>query len=74
MTFANRLDPDQARQKVGPDFDPICLTLRWYSRKNFLKKLILKKISRRQKSMKNFPRGKELMEAFKHVRGQNLMC
>ena len=27
VTFANRLDPDQARQKVVPDLDPICLTL-----------------------------------------------
>ena len=26
-TFANRLDPDQARQNVGPDLDPNCLTL-----------------------------------------------
>ena len=25
--FANCLDPDQARQKVGPDLDPNCLTL-----------------------------------------------
>ena len=33
----------------------------WYNWNNFLKKLILKKISRRQKSMKNFPCGKELM-------------
>ena len=28
ITFANKLDPDQARQNVGPDLDPICLTLR----------------------------------------------
>ena len=26
-TFANRLDPDQARHVVGPDLDPTCLTL-----------------------------------------------
>ena len=26
ITFANSLDPDQARQKVGPDLDPNCLT------------------------------------------------
>ena len=26
-TFANRLDPDQDRQNVGPDLDPNCLTL-----------------------------------------------
>ena len=30
ITFANRLDRDQARQNVGPDLDPICLALRWY--------------------------------------------
>ena len=27
ITFANSLDPDQDRQHVGPDVDPICLTL-----------------------------------------------
>ena len=26
ITFANSLDPDQARQNVGPDPDPNCLT------------------------------------------------
>ena len=30
MAFANILDPDQARQNVGPDLDPICLTPGWY--------------------------------------------
>ena len=30
ITFANSLNPDQARQNVGPDLDPNCLTLRWY--------------------------------------------
>ena len=30
ITFANSLDPDQARQNVGPDLDPNCLILRWY--------------------------------------------
>ena len=25
-TFANSLDPDQARQNAGPDLDPNCLT------------------------------------------------
>ena len=29
--FANSLGPDQARQNVGPDLDPNCLTLWWYS-------------------------------------------
>ena len=27
ITFANSLDPDQARQNVWPDLDPSCLTL-----------------------------------------------
>ena len=27
LKFANSLDPDQARQNVGPDLDPDCLTL-----------------------------------------------
>ena len=26
ITFANSLDPDQARQNVGSDLDPNCLT------------------------------------------------
>ena len=49
------MDPDQARQYVGPDLDPICLTLRWYSWKNFSKKLSLKKTADdKKKNMKNF--------------------
>ena len=59
MTFANSLNQDQARQNVGPDLVPNYLTLWWYSRNYFSKKLILKKISRRQKSTTNFPGGKE---------------
>ena len=46
--LSNSLNPVQARQNVGPDLDQICLTLWWYSWKNFSKKMILKKISRRQ--------------------------
>ena len=33
ITFAKRLDPDQARQNVEVYLDPICLTLRWYFEK-----------------------------------------
>ena len=29
-TTANILDPDQARQNVGPDLNPCCLKPRWY--------------------------------------------
>ena len=39
ITFENSLDPDQ---NVGPDLDPNCMTLWWYSWKTFLKNLILK--------------------------------
>ena len=64
MIFANRLDPDQAQQNVGPDLDPICLTLCWYSPKNFSKKLILKK-RWNAKNMQNLAVGKELMLSFR---------
>ena len=64
ITSANSLDPDQARQNVGPDLDPICLTLRWYSWKNFSRKLILKKFSRQQKS--GFPRGQRVKQYWVH--------
>ena len=40
ITFANSLDPDQARQNVRPDLDPNYLTLMVFL-KIFLKKLIL---------------------------------
>ena len=45
------------------------LTLWWYSWFFFLKKLILKKISRRQNSIQNYPAGKEL-KPFKHTPGR----
>ena len=35
ISFANSLDLDLARHYVGPDLDPKCLTLWWYSRKIF---------------------------------------
>ena len=47
-TFAYSLDPDQARQNVGPDLDPICL-------KEFF--------CRRQKSMKHFL-GSKVLKAY----------
>ena len=45
ITFANSLDPDQARQNVGPDLDPNYLILI-----DFLKILILEKISAEDKN------------------------
>ena len=51
VTFANSLNPDQDRQNVGPDLHPNHLPLLWYFRNNFLKKLILKKISRQKQKL-----------------------
>ena len=48
ITFANSLDPDQARRFGIPE-------------RIFLKKLILKKISRQQNCMQNYPVCKEFI-------------
>ena len=42
------MNPDQARQNVGPDLDTNCLTLMVFL-KDFLKEFILKKKSRQKK-------------------------
>ena len=39
ITFENSLDPDKARHFVGPDLDPTCLTIWWYSWKIFFLKI-----------------------------------
>ena len=52
ITFENSLDPDQVRHTVGSDLDPNYLTLWWYCWIFFSKRVILKKISRWQNSMK----------------------
>ena len=49
ITFANSLDPDQARQNVGPDLDPNCLTLMVFLKDCFLKKKKLKKKKKKKK-------------------------
>ena len=46
-------DQDQDWQHVSPDLDPNCLTLCYCFWKNFLKKLILKKITKRQQKHGN---------------------
>ena len=69
ITFVNSLDPDKARKDVRPDLDTNCLTLWWYSWKSFLKKLILKKISRWQKKHERFPsrqRVKKFFQEYNH--------
>ena len=60
ITFANSLDPDQARQNIGPDLDPNCLTPRWYLWKDFWENLILNKSADDKKIVKNYPACKEL--------------
>ena len=55
IIFAKGLDPDLDRQNVMPDLDPNYLTLWRFPWKIFSKKLILKKVSRRQKHIKNYP-------------------
>ena len=54
--FCKQFGPRSGPTNVGPDLDPNCLTIGWYSRKNCLKKWILKKISILQKSMQKFPK------------------
>ena len=56
ITFANSLGPDQDRQNVSPDLDPNCLTLIVLLKEFFLKKLTLKKVSRRQQKYEKLPR------------------
>ena len=60
IIFANSLDPDQARQNVGPDLDPNCLTLWWYSWKIFWKEFIFKKNPQTTKKHAKLPACKEL--------------
>ena len=61
-TFANRLDPDQARQNVRPDLDPNYLILWWYSFFFFFFKVFYKKKTHRwQKSMQNYPACKKTL-------------
>ena len=55
ITFANSLDPDQARQNVGPDLDPNCLTLMVFLKEFFEKDDFEKKYQQMSKHMKNYP-------------------
>ena len=58
MTFANGLDPDQARQNVGPVHDPKCLTLMVFL--EFFGKVDFKKIQQVTKKHEKFPRGQRV--------------
>ena len=54
ITFANTLDLDQDRQNVGPDLYPNYMRLLMFL-KEFLKRLILKKVSRQQHKHEKLP-------------------
>ena len=47
--LCNNFDLDQARQNFGPDLDPFCLTLRWYSWKIFFEKVDFEKTQHHEK-------------------------
>ena len=61
------MNPDQARQNVGPDQDPKCLKHWWYKcgipERVFEIVDFEKKNQQRQKNMKNFPTCKELKKS-----------
>ena len=60
-SFANSLDPDQARQNAGPHLDPNCLTLTEGIPDFFFKSVNIKKKSADDnKITKNYPVCKEL--------------
>ena len=57
ITFANRLEPDQAQQNVGPDLDPIYFETEMVFMKEFFKKVDFEKKSAEDKS---FPWGQSV--------------
>ena len=59
------MDPDQAQQNVGPDLDPNCLTLLWYSQKNYFEKKNIIEISDDKKAFKITQYAKGLLFIFR---------
>ena len=55
ITFANNLDPDQTGQNVGPDLDPICLTLMVFLKEIF-EKVYYEKNQQTKNRHEKFPR------------------
>ena len=45
INYADSLYPDQVRHNVGPDLNPNCLTLFWFSCKYFSKKVDFEKVN-----------------------------
>ena len=76
MTFANGLDPDQARQKVGPNLDPNGSTLMVFIKYFLPKMFVLKKVSRRQKHAKLPSRQRIVLNSplFQHTENAFILC
>ena len=56
ITFANSLDPDQARRYVGPDLDPNLFDTLMVFLKEFFEKVDFEKyLQTTKKNMKNYP-------------------
>ena len=55
LIFANSFDHDQARQNVGPDLDPNCLTPDSVPERIFWKKLIFEKSQQATKFHEKLP-------------------
>ena len=60
IALANSVDPDQARQNVGPDLDSNCLTLMVFRKEFFEKDDFEKNSADHKNSMQNYTVGKEL--------------
>ena len=67
ITFANSLEPDQARQYVRHDLDPSCLILVVFL-KEFFTKVDCEESQQSTKSMQNYPVDKRVKEAFELMR------
>ena len=55
IVIANSLDPDQARQNVGPDLGPNCMTRLCYSQKHTLENVDLERKSVDDEKHAEFP-------------------
>ena len=62
ITFANSLDPDQARQNVGPDLDPKLFDTLMVFPKEFFKKVDFEKNQQTTKNMQHYTVGREVIQ------------
>ena len=66
-TFANSLDQGQARQNVGPDLDPNCLTLIVFLKEFFKKVDFEKKQQQTKKKWRKFPGNFPMEEHLEYI-------